>query len=511
MAKQQSDNTTIRFPLVGNYNTRLFVTGGSFTTICIVGQAVAGICVVGNGVSGLTSDQRFINIILDKIVTPINENVKFYCYKRPGLAVHNTPAAGSVGNAIKIWTGKGSGGDVISAFGDTNSTIYNGTSSIGSVTGKVREITETFVGTTPTLVFPIDNSRLYYYPDGGALTQVTDIDYPGEAGLTTTGTVVHLNGYAFIMTTDGRIWNSDLGSISAWSATSFVSSNMYPDKGVGLARYKDLIVAFGRETVEFFRDVGNATGSPLHRVPEGFIKVGAYSETAIAQLEDTVVWVSSSDLGGLSVYMLDGYKPTRISDNAIDNKIALSSGNVIHVTGAKLGGKTLFFISFAAVTFVYSVEDQTWHEWAPGGGSILWHKFAGHSSATPVNYSVSRTSTSGKVYKINPIAPVYTDDGAAFTSVLQTSKLDLGVENRKFLSRLTLVGDNDIQTHPVNISWSDDDYNTFSTPRTVDLVNNRKYLSNCGSFRRRAFQITDSTSRPFRWEALELDFKLGKH
>ena len=510
--EKPSPHNTVRLPLVGSSNTRLFVSGGSSVGIAIVGLAIVGNAIVGNGASGSSSDQRFINTIMDKIETPMTDNVKFYVYKRPGLETHTTPGAGNAGSAIKVWTGKGSGGDVISAFGATNSTLYNGTGSIGAITGVARDITETFVGTTATLVIPVENSRLYYYPDGGAMTQVTDGDYPGAGGqgLTTTGTTVNHNGYVFIMTTDGKIWNSDLNSVSAWSATSFIQAIMYPDKGVGLARYKDLIVAFGTETVEFFRDVGNVGGSPLQRVNEGFIKVGAFSQTAICQLEDTVVWVSASDIGGFSVYMLDGYRAVRISDNVIDNKLALAGGSTVYVTGCKIGGKTLFFIVYGTVTLVYCVEDKMWSEWIPGGGTILWHKFTASSASSPSIYAISRTSTSGKVYRINPIAPVYTDDTNAFTMTVQTSKFDVGNEHRKFLNRLTLVADNDNTAHTVGITWSDDDYTNYSTTRNVDLSSNRKYLTNCGSFRRRSFKITDSTSRPARFEALELDLTEGR-
>jgi len=45
-----------------------------------------------------------------------------------------------------------------------------------------------------TLVIPCENGNAYYYPDGGALTQITDVDFPS----TNIGTFVHMDGYAFI-------------------------------------------------------------------------------------------------------------------------------------------------------------------------------------------------------------------------------------------------------------------------------------------------------------------------
>jgi hypothetical protein len=219
------------------------------------------------------------------------------------------------------------------------------------------------------------------------------------------------------------------------------------------------------------------------------------------------VWVSSSDAGGVSVYMLDGYKPVRISDNTLDSKLSLTGGTDVTITGVKLNGKTLFFLTFSNLTFVYCLEDQTWHEWSAGSGIALWHRFAASSASSQVYYCISFSSTSGKVYKINPVAPVYADDGVSYSSFVQTSKIDLGTENRKFLKRLTVVGDTDPVSHPISVDWTDDDYTTYQSARSLNMNSSRKYFSNGGIFRRRAFRVVDTTTRPLRLEALELDIK----
>jgi hypothetical protein len=51
---------------------------------------------------------------------------------------------------------------------------------------------------------------------------------------------------------------------------------------------------------------------------------------------------------------------------------------------------------------------------------------------------------------------------------------------------------------------SDDDGQTFSVGRDVDLTLARPRLSRCGSFRRRTHRITHSANNPFRVEAFEL-------
>lgn len=505
MAEPRPDPT--RIPLVGTYNSRLF-SGAAGSSASIIGIGIIGSMIIGAAPATSARDQRFSNILPDKVIDKITGATKYYCYKRPGFSTNTTPASGSIGTALKIWTG--SNNEIISAFGGTNSTIYSGTSSLGTLTGVATDITETFIGTTANLVIPTDGNKAYYYPAGGAMTEITDADFPGKAGKTITGTFVHMNGYAYIMCTDGTIWNSDLNSISAWTSTSFISANTYPDKGIGLARYKNLILAFGKETIEFFTDVGNASGSPLQKIQEATIRIGCLNQYSMCALEDNIAWVASSDTGTFSVYILDGYAPKRISTNAIDAFIA-QSGLTPYLTSCKLNGKTFIFVTLDdTVSYVYCLEDDIWHEWKPASGSsILWHKMTASSAASSAIYAISRTGTGGKVYIMSQTVPVYTDDTNQYEAVIYTSKIDVGTEQRKFLSRLTLVAETTSTT--IDVSWSDDDYATFSTARTIDLSANRKYLTNCGNFRRRAFKLSNTSGSAFRLEALELEFSKGIH
>ena len=76
---------------------------------------------------------------------------------------------------------------------------------------------------------------------------------------------------------------------------------------------------------------------------------------------------------------------------------------------------------------------------------------------------------------------------------------------------MTIVSDETINATNLNISWSDNDYDTFTTARTATMASDRHYLSNCGSFRRRAFRLTNASSEPMRLEALELYYTESLH
>src|SRR3970040_1090573 len=112
---------------------------------------------------------------------------------------------------------------------------------------------------------------------------------------------------------------------------------------------------------------------------------------------------------------MDGYMPKRISTPSVETQIALlSTSSEIDLTGFRLFGRTFILVQTGGPsTFVYSVEDNIWHEWT--STYRLWYKMAGNTSTTNAIYSISRDLNSGKVYVISPSNMVYTDDGSSFT------------------------------------------------------------------------------------------------
>ena len=459
--------------------------------------------------SQANKDKRFINCFAEKIRNPLSSsaNVQYYVTKRPGFATHTTPEATSVASAICVWSVNDTDA-VITAFGATNSTLYTGTTELGTVTGVSTFINQTLVAGTANIVTTTTSNKAYY-STGGTFTEITDGDFPSNAGRTITGPFVFVDGYAFIMDTSGRIYNSDLNSIANWTADSYIAANIYPDTGVGLARYKNMIVAFGKETVEFFYNAGNTPGSPLSRYESGFVHFGCVSQYGFAQIEDTIGWVSASDKSGLGVFLLDGVQPKKVSNPYIESQLATSTTAGIFVTAGKIVGKTFLIVTSSVGTFVYVVEDDMWHEWS--STTVLWHHMSGTTAGARKLYSVSRTSTSGKVFVINPASLTYQDNAAAYTMTLQTAKFDGDTVNYKFQNKLSVIGDKTASANAVSVSWSDDDYQTWSTARTIDLANNDPYLMNGGKFRRRAYKLTNAVNNPVRLEAIELQLKQGIH
>jgi hypothetical protein len=490
-----------RIPLTGQYNTRISSINALSGQSGVWGVGIWGIFVWGQSAQSSDKDERYINCFLTK------QGAKNYVIKRPGHAANNTPAAGNVGSAILVWTGNGAGTDVISAFGATNSTIYNGTTSLGAITGKARSISETFVGTTPTLVVPSSDSTAWRYDTGvGVMTKITDVDYPGNAGFTTVGDFSHMDGFAFQMTNDARLWASDLNTVTAWTATSLDTANAYPDKGIGCIRYKNLILAFGTESIQFFYNRG-LTPFPLAKIQNMTLKIGAVSSDAMAQISDSIFFAGATPQGGISIFQYDGGL-ARISTPEQDAQFAIAGPSNISLTTLIFYGRSFVLVKANTTTWVYVLEDKRWHEWT--SATPLWYKAAGLSTGSQIlTYAISNISTSGKVYVINPANLVFTDDGVAFTATIQTGNEDLGTLKSKTWDELRLVCDREVSTSNMAISSSDDDYQSFDARGTVDLSQNVPRVTRCGSSNRRAWKLSHSANTSFRIEAMEGEATIG--
>lgn len=484
-------------PFSGLYNTRIAVSNALSSSSGVIGAGVVGIFIIGANVQASDKDERYVNCFLTKM------GAKEYIVKRPGFGALNTPSAGNVGSAILVWTGNGAGTAVITAFGATNSTIYSGTGSLGAITGKANGITETFVTTTPTLVVSSGDSTAWYYTvAAGVMTQITDADFPGNAGFTTVGTFAHMDGFACIMTSDGKLWASDLNSVTAWTANNFDSANDYPDKGIGAIRQGSYIAAFGATSIQWYANAG-LTPFPLRCAKNLTRKVGAVSADAIATLADSIFFAGATDKGGLSIFQSDSPgNINRISTPEQDVQLALAGPTNISLTTLRVYGRSFVMVKANTTTFIYVIEDKRWHEWV--STTPLWYKCAGLSTGSQIiTYSISNIATTGKVYTINPASLVFTDDSVAYTATFQSGSDDQGSPYLKTWDELSVVADQEPTTSTLTISASDDDYQTWAVLGTVDLADSHRRLNGLGASEKRAWKGTHSAATAMRIERLQ--------
>ena len=137
---------------------------------------------------------------------------------------------------------------------------------------------------------------------------------------TTSSSVQILDGYIFVCV-GGDIYNSDLDLPDSWPTSNFISTETNPDNLVALAKYKNYIVAFGTNTIEFFYDAANTNGSPLARQEGIQHNIGCIGQGAVTQLEDRIFWIAQSGSTYYSIWELDNFKVKKVSSSEFDKEL----------------------------------------------------------------------------------------------------------------------------------------------------------------------------------------------
>ena len=102
----------------------------------------------------------------------------------------------------------------------------------------------------------------------------------------------------------------------AWSGLDFGSSQA-PDNAVALAQNHLYLWIFGLNTTVVFQDTGNAS-FPFQRVAGSQIEMGCGGAQTIVTIDNTLMWLGSSDRGPAVMYRADGFLPTRVSNHALE-------------------------------------------------------------------------------------------------------------------------------------------------------------------------------------------------
>lgn len=315
---------------------------------------------------------------------------------------------------------------------------------------------------------------------------------------------VFMDGYIFVAT-ENEIYNCELEAPLYWKSSSYIGAEMYPDKIVALSRQANQVVAIGQQSTEFFYDAGNAVGSPLARTDQAVYQGGTVALGSVAQAEGILVYAARSATGNRYVVAIDGLSPTPISTPVINSILDGAVGSTSNWAAAlvRLHGVLCYVLFVGNRTVVYNFNTKMWSEFTGSDGNAFAFLDMVPNTIHPIVMGMT-----GKVFDMMP--NVYQDDGQNFTVTIQTTRIDSGSSNRKYMNRVELIGDYYGTSNPVAFSFSDDDYQTWTAARTMDLAN-RAFLYRLGSFRRRSFKITHSENKPLRLTALDLFLDGGTH
>jgi len=343
--------------------------------------------------------------------------------------------------------------------------------------------------------------------DGNATATTTGVSLTFETGFPVDRVpgIAYLDGYINVMTPDATIWSSDANEPDSWPLDSNIVAQIEADKAVYLSKQLVYLLAFKKYSVEMFYDAGNAAGSPLSPVQGAKVSFGCRHAGSIANMEGTIFWVSQARDGGTAVYLMDNVKSAMISTPPIERLLQQADYTTVYSWCARVAGHKYYCVTLPSsnLSLVYDMTSQQWYQWTDYQGNYLPFVSATY---TGDNQAIFQHATNGNMYELEIVNA--TDDGQVITMDVYTPNYDGGTRKRKTVVIMDIIAD---QTNGsvLQVRCSDDDYQTWTNFREVDLSKNRPMLINCGTFRRRAYHFRHQSATPLRIRAVELQIDLG--
>lgn len=455
-----------------------------------------------------TKDNEALNVFYEFVTEKKTKDDDFFVVKRDGAALRNyylDPDDGEV-KGFYHWQDK----DIMIIAQGEDLKFF--TSSTGVPIGEELGIFPSGMGTVgfteflyssgQLCVMATDGVKLVKIEDDLTVTECTDPDLPSPH----LPYPQYLDGYLFLIKTGtADIYNSDLDDPMAWTDNSPITAEMLPDTAKRLGKLNNFLVVFGSASIEYFWDAGNATGSPLQKydTPVKYIGyLGGYAE-----IENRIYFVGNSATATPDIYVMEDLKITSISDPVVRRYLVpLSSfvGNVV-----SNGGHDFYWLTAGGFTYVYDMDNKLWHRMSfqDQDDFPIWVAHTVWVSAVG-NVTVFCLVNDTQFYSFD--AGVFQDNEVDFPVRIITNPEFFDTYNRKFAGRISIRGDKTPASCIAEVSHTDDDYQTWTTAREVDLYSSIPKLERNGTFRRRAWKIEISSDNPVRLKQLDVEINMGQ-
>lgn len=460
---------------------------------------------VGNGRNGttITKDARYVNCFVESVKNPMQDQKKRYLRQRPGMIHKTNIGVTGTGRGIAYFNGY-----LYSAIGNK---LYRDTTEVATLGNSSGRVGFTQFNGTYTALIALDGVKGWVIKTDNTVTEITDVDFPTPHS----PYPVFLDGYLFVADLDtDDIYNCDLEDPLTWTPGNFITAELYPDKIVAMAKNANYLVAIGEKTTEQFYDAALIGGSPLQRNDSAVQQIGCPAPATVVQGDGELVFVGSTDNGGRTVWFIKGFESKEIATPQIRQSLT-SEGTGISSASAfmiRSMGHKFYVLTTSTRTFVFDFDEGLWHEWTYNGVSSPF--ICLYACDHPDGDARTLHPSNGNLLAFSDTVAhdaITSSSNTTMTVEVVTDKLDFGSNNRKYAHRLSLVYDVP-HTAAVNMSvaWSDDDYQNWSSARTVSVNTDLSAITQLGMFRRRAFKLTYTAAYPIRGEALELDINIGQ-
>ena len=388
--------------------------------------------------------------------------------------------------------------DKIAIYAGTTGVLSTTLTPFTSTTGDVG-FTEFYFEDGSTNVVVSDGVVLAKIDNADTLTASADADLPSPHN----PHILFLDGYLFIIKSDtSDIYNSTLNDPLAWVPGDFLTAEMIPDTLFRIARLSNYLIAMGSASIEYFFDAGNASGSPLQRNDTPIKHVGFVG--GFASHENKIFFVGQASNTAPAVYVLEDFKMETIESPMLRRHLQKDTTYVASLVS--MGGHVFYVLTIEDTTFALDIETKVWTRFGFQDTDKLPCRFSVMIPLTADGHcSVFSMSGRENLFYFRP--EYYLDDGETFPVICQTPKLRFDSLHEKYMSRLLPVVDKTVGT--LMVDWSDDDYQTYTTPRPLDLSLEKPILHRMGRFVERALRFTLESSAAFRMYYAEVDYNIG--
>lgn len=451
--------------------------------------------------SNVNFDARLVNCYIE-----VSKQDELYIYRRPGLASYQTVAAGTFGRGTYFWRGS-----VYSVFGNKlyADGVEVGTgldTTTGGVSGNgVYQFSET-LGATPQLVLG-NGTKTYAYDTVGGLTadlHSIDSDYPLE----TVKGFAYLNGATYVGREDAKIQGSAINSVAVagdWDPLNVIEAQIEPDPGVAVNKQLVYVIAFNSWSTEVFFDQGNATGSPLGPVQGSKISYGCASSDSIQRIDDVLFWACINQTASLQIMKMDQLSWKIVSTAPIDRLLNDIDYSTVFSWQLKIDGHSFYIITFKAsnLTLAYDIVQDEWFQWTDSDGNYFPIVASTYDED---GNRILQHENNGLLYSAS--TTVYKDLDKPIQIDIYTPPFDASTRRRKQLNNLTIIADQ-IDGSTLYARCSDNDYESWSNFRSIDLSVKKPQLINCGTFQKRAYNFRHTANVFFRVQAVEVQYDIG--
>ena len=421
-----------------------------------------------------------------------------WVYKRPGLVRSIQPSgAAGIARGTYNWLG-----DIYSIVDDKlyKNTILITPGVLDTTNGAYRF--SSIMGEVPKLIMG-NGVEAYFYSDSTGLVRfdsVADFPHPFVKGW------AYLDGSTYILTPDATLRGSNINNVTIWDPLNLLVVQIEPSRGVAIANQLVFVVAFKETSTEVFFDAGNATGSPLGRVSGAKVNWGCANADSIQEIDGALFWLSTNRSAATQVVKMDNLKVEIISTPAIERLLGEADLSAVYSWFLKYEGHRWYAITLINnnLTLVFDMTTGLWAQWTDGNGNYL--PIVGSTFKTATAQTLLQHATDGYLYTVD--SANVSDAGTPIIVDIYTPNYDAGTARKKTLSAMYF----DASQTPgsiLQVRHTDDDYQTWSNFRPVDLSQKEPMLSNCGTFKRRAYNFRHQSLTRFRIKAIDLQMDIG--